>query len=638
MNTEKNLNLNLTEIFQDQYIIPLYQRNFAWRKDEIEQLLQDIYESFRKNPSGNYYIGSLVTLKRRDGVYEVIDGQQRLTVLSLITKMLGITNNACLTYESRPEVEMFFKHLYKLSGNYAEELKSLDHPQIFHLKEAVGLLDDIKDKDEKSIIGSGEDFNRFISTHVILVRVEIPEDTDVASYFEIMNNRGVQLQKHEIIKARMLSKIESSRDRLEFAEIWDACSQMNIPVQKLFDKNKRELYFGKGYDGFVSDTIFKNELYESQEKSEPWNIERILHEDNKHYSRPNAANDDEDEDDNDDYNSIIDFPNFLMHIFRLFYNKIYKEDGDIPLNEKYLIEVYDDIESGINSETFVKQLFHCRTVFDNYLPKTIPSSNEEDSRRWCLRKPHRYIQTKKDTWKLTDTFGKDEDGVKKSEKQTRIIHALSMLQVTYRTRIYKEWLQELLAWLTSNSNITYSAYIGKIDEVILQNYDKDFISDKRLKMHIDTDGKIMRENTYSEGTQSKHFLFNFIDYLYWVESHNITKHGINHSCKDFDFKYWNSVEHHFAQNKARQVDDSDRYIDNLGNLCLVSRSANSSLSDRDVKEKVKMNENKNLGAKRQIMYEMTKNNNYNWEEPQMIEHYNELVDLLSKRKEILADK
>ncbi|MBQ3832669.1 MAG: DUF262 domain-containing protein, partial [Bacteroidales bacterium] len=106
--TTKNLGKCIKEIFDGQkYIVPLYQRNFAWRKEEIERLLQDIYEAFKKDRYCNYYIGSLVVLKRANGDYEVIDGQQRLTTLSLITKILGINNEPRLFYDSRPEVEDF---------------------------------------------------------------------------------------------------------------------------------------------------------------------------------------------------------------------------------------------------------------------------------------------------------------------------------------------------------------------------------------------------------------------------------------------------------------------------------------------------------------------------------------------------
>ena len=84
------------------YMIPVYQRNYAWEEDEITALVKDVYDSFRKNPKVTYYIGTLVTYKRGDSEYEVIDGQQRLTTIYIILKALGIKQfRNRLTYGAR---------------------------------------------------------------------------------------------------------------------------------------------------------------------------------------------------------------------------------------------------------------------------------------------------------------------------------------------------------------------------------------------------------------------------------------------------------------------------------------------------------------------------------------------------------
>ena len=90
--------------------------------------------------------------------------------------------------------------------------------------------------------------------------------------------------------------------------------------------------------------------------------------------------------------------------------------------------------------------------------------------------------------------------------------------------------------------------------------------------------------------------------------------------------------------ERNQIEGRDDFIDNLGNLCLISKSANSRLSDRDVKEKVETFGKGNLGANRQIMYSETKNDDgtYTWDEDKIKKHYNELLELLSKRKVILG--
>ncbi len=69
---------------QDHYLIPVYQRNYAWGVVEIEQLVQDLYKAFEQDKDKAYYLGTLVVHHRADGRYEVIDGQQRLTTLVLI--------------------------------------------------------------------------------------------------------------------------------------------------------------------------------------------------------------------------------------------------------------------------------------------------------------------------------------------------------------------------------------------------------------------------------------------------------------------------------------------------------------------------------------------------------------------------
>ena len=86
-NMEK-LNKTISQLWNDDYVVPLYQRNFAWQEPQIQQLIQDIYDHCHDNDT-HYYIGSLVVIQRADGIYEVIDGQQRLTTLHLLCKKLG---------------------------------------------------------------------------------------------------------------------------------------------------------------------------------------------------------------------------------------------------------------------------------------------------------------------------------------------------------------------------------------------------------------------------------------------------------------------------------------------------------------------------------------------------------------------
>lgn len=641
-----NLGKNIRDIFDEQYkyIIPLYQRNFSWRREQIEQLLQDVFSAFKQNPNGNYYIGSLVVLKRSNGDYEVIDGQQRLTVLSLITKILGINKEPRLYYDSRPEVEEFFKAFY----NSEDGSCNIDSSQTAHLRNAIDFIREIdldaekqtwKINEANEIKNQDVSFCQYFENNVILVRVEIPQDTDVASYFEIMNNRGAQLQKHEILKSFLLSKLEGKSPD-EFAKIWTACSQMDTPIQKLFGTEDRRKYFGDNYDDFCFDELIKSDKETNNGMYKT--LDEILKEAPAGVNIKKSPEDSEVNDDETKYKSIIDFPNFLMHVFKVMFpgkiNYSDVEEKEIPLNEKYLISTYKAVSDKLNPEEFIKTLFFCRTLFDRYIVKTLTDNNSEDGERWTLRKPRKGD----DKWYYVDTFGKNDEEVKMSDEQNRIVKALSMLQVTFRTRIYKNWLFEILKWFYDQKNnknikVEFKDYLHLLDSIILENYNDREIT----KISLDENTHLTRENSYSEGLNTPHFLLNFIDYLYWVDSTRETvSFESSKLIKQFDFKYWNSIEHHMAREWAarnsEKVPQYDDYIDNLGNLCLISKSANSRLSDRDVKEKVETFGKGNIGANRQIMYAITKESNWNYREEQIKKHYNELLDLLSKRKIILG--
>ena len=621
----------LADIFCDKYIIPLYQRNFAWRTDEIHQLLQDVYEACRSIPKRNYYIGSLVVLKRHNGDYEVVDGQQRLTVLSLIAILLKKLSRPVLSYDSRPEVQEFFEMLCMHSDN-PEEVLHMAAPSLFYLKEACDFLRNAKihlpdGTEGKTRYLADHDFAEYFMNHVILVRNEIPDDTDVAAYFEIMNNRGEQLQKHEIVKAQMMDNIkivggdgvhlhDAARQKL-FARIWDACSRMDIPVHRSFTAKERIRFFGNDYNLFLHEPFAEgNSSTASGEDTQNYSLKEILIGNGGEIAADVENSEEEPEADIYAYGSIIDFPNFLMHVLRL-YSHVHGvfADTDIPLNEKALLDVCRKNIAKIDSMQFAELLLFCRVAFDRFVVKSAEDAKDsEDGRKWVLIKPTRY----KDNWKFTYSFDGNEG--------KQLVKALSMLQVTFRTRTYKTWLYEVMEWLHGKcwkdgnfAAVSVNAYLSVLHRWMLEYYKNQGFEIQKVEGTT-----LSQKNSYSLGTDTPHFLLNFIDYLY-------CRQEPGRFLDTFNFKYWNSIEHHLARNK---VDDNCPFINNLGNLCLVSKSLNSRLSDRDVKEKVQVYTKGNLGPNRRVMYEETEKANFEWGEEQIHKHYNELVELLSTREKL----
>lgn len=600
----KELHSNIDNLFNSNYVVPLYQRNYAWGEEEIFQLLQDIYESFVKSKKqGQYFIGSLVVLRRKDGQFEVIDGQQRLITISLIAKILSPQKYKVpkLHFDSRPEVEAFLQNFYSTG----EMINTTNSHLISHFKKAVEYINttDLDVRGDKKLILSelisfDQSFKNYFFNNVIIVKVEIPNDTDVAHYFEVMNNRGEQLEKHEILKARLLDKIKNDdTSSLIFSEIWDACSQMNIPIQRSFNVERRKQIFGYNNDNFVWE--FDNDKtikYSGAKERNKFTIDEIIADNSINVSKEEKENEV-----NFHYSSILDFPNFLMHVLKLTENQY---NIDVPLNGDELLDTFSKIKE-IDSMKFIKDLLFYRVVFDRFIIKTFEDENEEDNYKWILEKPVYYSEYNK------------LDFVNSFHNQSKIIKCLSMLQVTFRTKKYKTWVQSVLSWFKDEDslNISEGEYIKKLHQLVLNRYDKSEFA------------KIIDNNeTYAEGTKTPHYLFNFLDYLLWLKKPKEF---------NFEFKYRNSVEHHLPQSSRN---DENLNVDHFANLCLVSKGGNSKMNNENPVGKATKENGKfykdTLPPKQKIMYDLTNRQNA-WGKLQLEEHYNTIIKILEDRKYIL---
>ena len=88
MNIEKPYTPELLST-RGKLVIPIYQRLFVWEDERIRKLLDDLANSFIQNPESNYYVGAITICEKQDGAWEVVDGQQRLTFLTLLGCMLA---------------------------------------------------------------------------------------------------------------------------------------------------------------------------------------------------------------------------------------------------------------------------------------------------------------------------------------------------------------------------------------------------------------------------------------------------------------------------------------------------------------------------------------------------------------------
>jgi hypothetical protein len=223
--SERTIDKVLTE--QICYVVPAYQRPYSWKRDNVQQMLEDIWEAFQENDP-EYFIGSLITIeKERDRRYDVVDGQQRLTTLNLIFAALRdrITDDAAraelgkrilprnvLTGEAetprlllRKKDQGFFrKHI--LEGRPLPDQRGrLEAPQQRLVENRETVVAFYNDKDERTL----KLFANYILTRVYVVFVTTNSLKSAYRLFNVLNARGIPLSNADLIKNTLFGLVDS---------------------------------------------------------------------------------------------------------------------------------------------------------------------------------------------------------------------------------------------------------------------------------------------------------------------------------------------------------------------------------------------------------------------------------------------
>lgn len=551
-----------TTLFSDdsiKYVIPLYQRTYAWTEFEIEQLIDDISE----HDGDNYYIGSLVVY-RRDNEYEVIDGQQRLTTLLLLMialEMDEVPVKNILSFACRKRADDTLSKFIDKKEILEDELEQ----SIVRGKQII-LEKFARDKIDKNV---------FVTklAHLRLYRIQVPYHTDLNRYFEIMNTRGEQLEQHDILKASLMSEIIDEHTKSVFANIWDACSDMTGYVQMHFSTEMRTNIFGGEWKNFPYVYIEKQKG--KKRKDEQITIDQVLAPD-FHVETIDGVND---RFERVRFESIIEFPYFLMHVLRVYIaiNEMEFEEGygigDL-LDDKKLTKEFDIvIKHGVvagkaiseNKESFaldfINYLLDCRFLFDKYIIKR-EYANESADGEWSMKQLEVSGEGTKKKPYYKDTQIVDYREWNQAEKtkwrHKNDVMLQAALRVSYTSPKVMHWITDLLIWLYDDENRSYlSYYEHEIEAIAITAVRNNYLNDGNWNMGVNT----------------PHIVFNYLDYLLWKK--NKTEYA------DFDFEFRNSVEHWYPQHPSENTFDNwpQKEVDYFGNLCIVQRNINSKFSN-----------------------------------------------------------
>ena len=202
------------------YNIPRYQRLYVWTNDQVTTLLEDIQHAcFTERPL--FYLGGVLIVRTSDTLphFDLIDGQQRFTTLWLLCLTLGlelsgfleVEEKSRLTFSIREDVTRYFDAIRKnkeFKGKLNGQLEAGSLTKIIYAKNLIRgfVATEFKEQPERL-----EKFRNYIRYQVKVIISTVPVKTNLNKLFEVINNRGLQLQHHEILKSFILSKITSDK-------------------------------------------------------------------------------------------------------------------------------------------------------------------------------------------------------------------------------------------------------------------------------------------------------------------------------------------------------------------------------------------------------------------------------------------
>lgn len=245
---------NIGNLFSPSFLfeIPLYQRPLSWGKENYEQLFDDI-ASASKVADQQYFLGSIIlqASKTKKNLFEVVDGQQRLTAIAILMAVIrDMTNNESLKkslstslfqeedgYKGIPRQvritpweemkDTFDQYIYKRgcvlefkNQVVSEKIKCVDDSDpLYHLFEAICVFE-ARFRGVLADPASLDAFVKFLMGSVYLVYIKTGEFNSAFRMFTILNTRGVSLTIADLLKSENLGAIADATVRNNAAKTW----------------------------------------------------------------------------------------------------------------------------------------------------------------------------------------------------------------------------------------------------------------------------------------------------------------------------------------------------------------------------------------------------------------------------------
>ncbi len=304
---------NIKDLFEDKksdFLIPDYQRPYAWEEDECKTLWDDIFEFAIPNNNADdfnseeeYYLGPIVTFRNDDGKKEIIDGQQRLTTLMLMLRAFYVKFGKMQDANSKKMRENIEKCIWKTDefGNpnrsalkinsevatdndKDEFLKILNNGDATNMKSRYAENYRFFQKQIDEFLNNYPSYFSYLPARIlnncILLPIEADDQNTALRIFSTLNDRGLPLSDADIFKAQFYKYYSNKGLKNDFIEKWkkleDVCGQIfnpksGTPLDELFS---RYMYYERAKMGNTSSTteslrkFYEKNKYELLRKDE----------------------------------------------------------------------------------------------------------------------------------------------------------------------------------------------------------------------------------------------------------------------------------------------------------------------------------------------------------------------------------
>lgn len=584
--------------------IPLYQRLFAWRVQEVKQLMEDLHDHFSITQHKPYYIG-MITVVHQGERLDLIDGQQRTTVMILLA--IGFMQTLPQG-EEKENWEKFFgssdRVFFNGRSQDREFLRALaeERPSTYkndHMEEALSFIKTfLKDKFDEMHL---QQFADAVFKHLTLFVTELPNHyvenpSSLNEYFEAMNSSGKSLEQHEILKVELLRKYDKA-DKLNLTRLWNVVSNFEQPIIKLRDMSDAEKIQCESYKSYIRlckrgdfEKIYNDFCEKSKDEGTRKTIAEI---EVKKYDFNNKPKHDKEK-------GIISFPEFLLLVLAL-------HTENVEFASIHPSKLHDTFKNNPipqeEIETFYHELFMYRLLMDLYVVRLKYSSSSSS---------HQLI------------FNNQEETDSREHAHNRLRQFQSMLDASTEPHI---WMLPLLKHLKELNHEPTQMELLKF--LMIKDFNRRNHSCIPAADKLDYDSK------------PRYWLWR-LEYALWEKLVLEGKAAFGYDALDaeairvYEFHGNNrSIEHLHPQNENNNEEWPRKDIDSFGNLALISSGFNSQQSNLTVHVKFANLEvligNKNLQSiKLYFMYLKAKKNEAEWTTIAKNEHAKDMLEILKE--------